>query len=105
MLTVTTDYAGKQALLVNFTFTNNSDDEASFTVNIRDKAFQNGVQLDRAIVTDVDTSTGMNTIKPGATINVSEAFTLNDTSPVTVEVSEAFSFNSDLIAEKTFDIA
>lgn len=103
--TLTTDYAGNQALLVNFTFTNNSDDEASFAVNIMDKAFQNGVQLDTAIVADADTSTSLNTIKPGATINVSQAFALNDTSPVTVEVSETFSFSSDLIAEKTFDIA
>ncbi len=102
--TLTTDYSGKQALLVSFTFTNNSDDEASFAVNIMDKAFQNGVQLDTAIVSGVDSSSSLSTIKPGATVNVSQAFALADMSPVTVEVSETFSFSDDLIVEKTFDL-
>lgn len=102
--TLTTDYAGEQALLVTYTFTNNSDDEASFAVNIMNKAFQNGVQLDMAIGAGADSTASLNTIKPGATTTVSQAFTLTDMSPVTVEVSETFSFNDELIVEKTFDL-
>lgn len=103
--TLTTDYAGNQAILVTYTFTNNSDDDASFTVNVLNKAFQNGVQLDTAIGAGGDASASLATIKPGATTTVSQAFTLNDMSPVTVEVSESFSLSDELIAEKTFDLA
>lgn len=102
---LTTDYAGNQALLVTYTFTNNSDDEASFAVNVISKAFQNGVQLDTAIGAGGDPSASLNTIKPGATITVSQAYSITDMSPVTVEVSESFSLSNDLIAEKTFDLA
>ena len=39
------DYEGKPTLLVNYSFTNNSDKKQSFMVAIKDSAFQNGIGL------------------------------------------------------------
>ena len=101
---ITEDYQGNPAALVTYTFTNNSDEAKSFMVAIADKAYQNGVQLDTAVISGVDNNS-MKDVKPGATITVQQGFKLDDDSDMTVEVEELFNFRSDeLLAEKTFSI-
>ena len=103
--TVTTDYEGNPAMIVDFTFTNNSDEATSFAVACSQKAFQNGVQLETAIVMD-DLGNGyMAEIKPGATTQARLAFSLADESDVTIEVSELFSLDDTILAEATFSVA
>ena len=103
--TVTSDYEGNPAMIVDFTFTNNSDEATSFAVACSQKAFQNGVQLETAIVMD-DLGNGyMAEIKPGATTQARLAFSLTDESDVTVEVSELFSLDDTILAESTFSVA
>ncbi len=98
------DYQGDQALVVTYTFTNNSDEETSFMVAISARAYQNNVELDAAVVPSIDSSALMNQVKPGGTITVQEAYSLSDSSPVTVEATKTFSFDNTSIAEKTFDL-
>ena len=74
-----------------------------FSVAANVDVFQNGVELDSAIVTDAENN-GMNKIKPGASIQTEEAFKLNDMSDIEVEVSELFSFSDELLASKTFTL-
>lgn len=103
--TVTTDYEGNPAMIIDFSFTNNSDEATSFAVACSQKAFQNGVQLETAIVMD-DLGNGyMAEIKPGATTQARLAFSLADESDVTVEVSELFSLYDTILAEATFSVA
>lgn len=103
--TVTTDYEGNPAMIIDFSFTNNSDEATSFAVACSQKAFQNGVQLETAIVMD-DLGNGyMAEIKPGATTQARLAFSLADESDVTVEVSELFSLDDTILAEATFLVA
>ena len=103
--TVTTDYEGKPAIIVDYTFTNNSDDATSFAVACSQKAFQTGVQLETAVVLD-DLSTGcLAEIKPGATTSARMAYSLADESDVTVEVKELISFDDTILAEATFPVA
>ena len=104
--TVTTDYEGNPAMVIDFSFTNNSDEATSFAVACSQKAFQNGVQLETAIVMDEDLGNGyMAEIKPGATTQARLAFSLTDESEVTVEVSELFSLDDTILAEATFPVA
>lgn len=99
------DYDGNDAVIVTYSFTNNSDEATSFMVAIMDKAYQNGVQLSSAFVLDgVDSDASMKDIKPGGSIEVQEAYELDDSSDVTIECSEAFSFSSEIIAEKVFSL-
>lgn len=106
--TLTEDYDGKPALVVTYGFTNNSDAEQSFMVAISDEAYQDGVELQTtipAIGSDIDTSTQMSNIKPGASIDVTAIYGLsNTTSDVEVELSELISL-SDAKVVKTFSIA
>ena len=103
--TVTTDYEGAPAVIVDFTFTNNSDEDTSFAVACSQKVFQNGVQLESAIVSD-DLGNGyMAEIKPGATTQARLAYSLTDQSEVSVEVEELFSLDDTLLAEATFSVA
>ena len=103
--TVTTDYEGKPAIIVDYTFTNNSDDATSFAVACSQKAFQNGVQLETAVVLD-DLGNGyLAEIKPGATTSARMAYSLADESDVTVEVKELISFDDTILAEATFPVA
>lgn len=97
------DYEGNPAVVVGFTFTNNSDDDAMFSVAANVDVFQNGVELDSAVVSDTE-SNSFNKVKPGATIQTEEAFKLNDSSDIEVEVSELFSLSDDLLASKTFTL-
>lgn len=105
---LTEDYAGDPALVVTYSFTNNSDTEQSFTVAVSDKAYQDGVQLQTtisAIGSDVDISSQLSSLKPGATIEVNAIYGLsNTTSDVEIEVSELISL-SDAKVVKTFSIA
>lgn len=104
---MTKDYEGKPTLVVDFTFQNNSDKASSFLVAVSAKAFQNGVQLESAIVGDdkkFDSGAPLKEIKPGASLKVQSAYVLADKADVTVEVSESFSFDESLIATKTFAV-
>ena len=103
------DYQGKGVVIVKYEFTNNSDDKAAFWTTFEDNVYQDGIGLNECIVTDssanYSTDNQMKEIKPGATLEVEIAYTLNDsTTPIEVEVSEYFSFD-DKVVKKTFDIA
>ncbi len=100
------DYQGNPAILVSYTFVNNSDEAVSPLVAVSAKAFQNGMQLEGAIGVDgAESSKSMSEIKPGASVTYALAYELTDTSDVTVEVEELFSFSDELLAEKTFSLS
>ena len=97
-----TDYQGDPAIIVTYTWTNNSDSDEMFSVVLSDRCFQNGVQLDSAVISGMSTD-AFKEIKPGATQTLQKAYELDDSSPVTVEVTETFTFRDEILAEKTFD--
>lgn len=99
-----TDYAGNKVIVIDYTFTNLEDKATSFMLTYKAQAFQGGVELDDIAigVDEVDTSTLMADLKPGATLTLSKAYTLRDASTVTVEVTKLFSFNDDILATKDF---
>lgn len=101
-----TDFEGNPALIVNFTFTNHSSEDTSFMFAVSAKAFQDGVELEDAIVTDdsVDSASVLKDIKPGASIVVQRAYKLTGTSDVSVEVKKFSPFDDAQIASKTFTV-
>lgn len=103
---VTEDYQGNPAAVVTYTFTNNSDEAISPAVAVHAKAFQNGTELELAVVADAEESgKSMNEVKPGSSITYESAYELADMSDLTVEVEELFSFSDELIAEQTFSLS
>lgn len=101
------DYEGKPVIVVTYTFTNNSSKDGSFLSTVRNQAFQDGVELDTAIVADgsVDTSSAMKQIKPGASITVQWAFALTSKSDVEVELSNFLDFSDKPVVTKTFTVS
>lgn len=97
------DYEGKPALVVDLTFTNDSDEDASYLWSLTTTAYQNGVELERATLDD-ESGDGSKEIKPGASMKVQDAFILNDASEVTLEVTEAISFNERVLATEKVEI-
>ena len=93
------DYQGKKAIIFDLGFTNNGDKATSFALAIDFSAFQDGVELETAILHDDDLSgSSIRDVKPGAGIETMAAFVLtNDTSPVEIEIKPFLSFSSDEI--------
>lgn len=102
---VTENMSGDKAVVITYTFTNNSDDKANFSFAISTEVYQNGIELDEDyFVSDMDSGTTLTNIKPGASIQVEEAYTLNDMSDIEVEASELLSFSDELLASQTFTL-
>lgn len=97
---VTKDWEGKDAVLITYEFTNNSDSPISFDGSLDDKLYQDGIELESAILSDDNESKLLDTVdlKPGITKEVKKAYLLrNKDSEIEVEIQEIFSFSDDMI--------
>lgn len=93
------DYDGKDAIIINYDFTNNSEEAVAALFALNFKLFQGGVELETAImVDDCDLTPEQSEIKKGVTLSCQSAYLLRDTSsPVEIEVSELMSFSDEKI--------
>lgn len=95
---LTKDHEGKPVIVVTYAWTNNSEDTTSAMISMYEKAFQDGVQLERAYLfnnPDYESNSDKD-VRPGTTIDIQSAFTLtSETSPVEFELTEAFSFSDE----------
>ena len=77
-------------------------------VALSDTAYQNGLQLDIAVIADssvCDPQSAMLEVKTGGSIDVQKAYVLvSETAPVSIEIGELFSFSGDKLG-KTFEIS
>lgn len=78
-------YYDEPLLVIVYSFTNNSDKTISFSDAIEDKIFQNGVELNLYIATNipnqVDIRDSNKEIQPGASYDVPRAYMLNFETP------------------------
>lgn len=96
------DYDGNPAVIVTYTFTNVSSENAeNFLTACYAQVYQNGVECELAFVPDLEGDSSTN-VKAGASYTLQQAYTVTDTSPIEVEVREAFSFNTTPIATAGF---
>ena len=96
------DYDGADAIILDYDFTNNSDETTSAMESLYFQLFQDGVELDFTIITgddNYDSDSYMKDIRPGVTLSCQCAYVLgNTTSPVEVEVkSISDSFKSKVL--------
>lgn len=103
------DFEGKKVLVVKYKFTNNGEKAIPFMTAVSAKAFQDGVELELAIVDSskdkkFNPDNSLKEIKKGASIEVEEGYLLaNDKSKAEVEVEELISL-SDAKLTKDFDV-
>lgn len=103
------DFEGKDVVIIKYKFTNNSEKAANFMLAFDDSVFQDGVGLNETVFLDDSAKYSADNqrkdIKPGSSLDVECAYTLNDTkTDVEVEVKELFSYDEKTIS-KTFSIA
>lgn len=95
------DYEGNPAIIITYSWTNNSEETTSVMASMLEQAFQDGVQLDTAIISDAgvyDSDIGMKDIRPGTTIETQCAYVMtSETSIVEFEISEFMSFSDELV--------
>ena len=97
---LTKDWQGKDAVLITYEFTNNSDDPISFDGALDDKLYQDGIELESAILSSDEEAKLIDAVdlKPGITKEVKKAYSLrNKKSEIEVEIQEIFSFSDDMI--------
>ena len=96
--TVTQDYDGNPAVIITYSWTNNSSETTSPMLSISTAVFQDGISMEPALIYDEPTYDGdmySTDVRPGTTVDVQEAFELsNTTSPIEVEITEAFSWDT-----------
>ncbi len=87
----TTSKQGKKAILVAYSFTNNSDKVAKFADVLSAEAYQDNAACAQAgmVNQDYDIETMLAEVNPGETKEVYEAYLLKNNSDVTVRVSKA----------------
>lgn len=105
---MTTDYEGKKVIVITYNYKNNSDTATAFDVALDYKAFQDGVELQKAyILRDGDNYNEDNqtkSLKKGVSLDIEVPYELNDeTTDVITEVSQFLSFDEKTIS-KTFTI-
>lgn len=99
------DYSGSDVLVIEYAWTNNDDEPASFVFSVNDKVFQNGVECETAISCDsVDSSMQSKDVQPGVTYNVKVAYVLQDMTTVNVVVEKAFSFDDKPVLNEKIDL-
>lgn len=100
------DSEGNKVIIINWDFTNNSDEAIMPLVAVQTKAYQDGVELETAILIsdNYDAGIAQKQVKPGASLNgCQDAFVLSSDSPVEFEVSPLISLDGPSLA-KEFNI-
>lgn len=97
--TLAKDYEGNPAIIITYAWTNNSEETTSAMVSVSSQAFQDGVELDTAIIGDsdvYDSDASWKDVRPGSTIDIQAAYALtSETSIIEFEVSEWITFESN----------
>lgn len=110
---VTDDGDDKDLLVMNLTFTNNSDEANSFGSAVDFEIFQNDISLKSGYLPynhpSADEALSSNTytdVKKGASLEVQVVYELNDPSaPIEVKAVDAWSFDKRVLFEKVIEIA
>ena len=104
--TLTKDYEGNSALVVTYTWSNHGADTINAAAILAAQAYQNGVELERAIIGDstvYDSEAEWKEIPPGASLTVQYAFGMDsETTPVKVKISELLCSDGAAVV-RTFD--
>ena len=100
------DYEGTPVIVIRYEYTNNSEENMMFDLAVNAQAFQDGVQLDLALVDEYseEYENSSKEIKTGTTITCEVYYELTSESDVEIEVSELISLSNKKL-EKTFAVA
>ena len=97
---LTENYNDEKVIVVTYTFTNKSQSDASYDVAMYEQCFQNGIELNKEFFIDdknYNSDNASKTIKPGASLDVQQAYVLNDSkTDIEVEINEFLGFGDPI---------
>ncbi len=99
-VTVTDDGEGKNLVVIDYTFTNNSSEATSFSWAVDEKLFQDDVELKSGslpwkhpMADEVDYMNSSTDVKSGASIQIRKVYELTSTSNVEIVLTDQQSFD------------
>lgn len=95
------DYDDRNVLVVEYSFTNNTDTPKSFSSTFSGGAYQNGVELEVSYLLQENEYSEVLT---GKTANVKCAYYLTDNSNVEINLRKLFSFTSETVFNETISL-
>lgn len=100
------DFGGSPCIVFYYDYTNSGTAASSAMVDVRIQALQNGKALEAAVLADNEEAADnfMAEIQPGETVNVCQAFVLEDESDVTILAEEAFRFGDGQIVSQILKV-
>lgn len=110
-VTVTDNGEGTNLLVLDFTFTNNSDDPISFGKAVDGSVFQAGIELKSGhlpykhpMYDDEVESTSSSEIKSGASVVVRRVYELRNDSNVEIQLTDSTSFDNAVILDTEIEV-
>jgi hypothetical protein len=97
------DYEGNKCLLYYYTFTNNSDENATAGITANVQCFQDGSECEIGIMTEQNDSMNnyaINEVQPGGTVEVCQVYKLKSDTELTIEASDMISFDNKKDTQK-----
>lgn len=89
---------GEKCLVVYYSFTNNSNSPVAYIYTFTDKAFQNGIELEKSFfVLEDEDDNSTKEVKPGYSAEVYSLFKTKDNSIVDLEITEWISLNNKIL--------
>lgn len=99
----TNDYEGNKCLLYYYTFTNNSDENATAGIAANVQCFQDGSECEMGIMAEQNDSMNnyaLNEVQPGGTVEVCQVYKLKSDAELTIEASDMISFDNKKDTQK-----
>lgn len=100
------NYEGEPAIVVGYTWTNNSEETRVFEKSVDDQAYQGGNQLEHTILStryeQFDMNASYAEVKSGETITAYQAFLLKNESDIVIQVKNWHDFGSNEVIKRTF---
>lgn len=96
----------EMAVIISYTWTNNSDETTSPNASVDVNVFQNGISMEPAFVysENYDDEAALKSVRPGATIKAQAAFYIEDMSDIDVEVTKSWGFEDTGTVYRTFSL-
>ena len=97
------DYEGNKCLLYYYTFTNNSDENATAGITANVQCFQDGSECEIGIMAEQNDSMNnyaLNEVQPGGTVEVCQVYKLKSDTELTIEASDMISFDNKKDTQK-----
>lgn len=96
---VTSEYVEGDLLLVNYTFTNNSEETVAADMVLMIDAYQDGVEIDQVFDVTLTGDNANKNIKPGNSLECKALFILSSASDVEVDATEFLGMDGSMVTK------